>query len=59
MPSLGKISYRTDFTSKVEVVSRDVRSAWSGKITSSGKGSVSTSRTYASPKWDGTRCPEE
>ena len=29
------------------------------KNTSSGKGLASTRRTYASPKWDGTRCPEE
>ena len=28
------------------------------KRTSSRKGLVSTSRTYASPKWDGTRCLE-
>ena len=27
--------------------------------TSSGKGLVSTSITYASSKWEGTRCPEE
>ena len=27
--------------------------------TSSGKGSVSISKIYASPKWDETRCPEE
>ena len=27
--------------------------------TSSGKGLFSTNRTYASPKWDGTRCPEQ
>ena len=29
------------------------------KITNSGKGLVSTRRTYASPKWDGTWCLEE
>ena len=29
------------------------------KNTSSGKGLVSRSRTYASTKWDGNRCPEE
>ena len=39
---------------KIEKVSRDIRIAWFGKITTgSGKGLVSTSRTYASPKGTG------
>ena len=41
---------------KIEKVPRDVRITQSGKITtSSGKRLVSISKTYASPKWDGTK----
>ena len=39
--------------SKIEKVPRDIRRAYSGKRTSSGKGLVSTSRTYASPNRTG------
>ena len=46
--------------SKIDKGPRDVRIAKSGKIpTSSGKRLVSTIRTFASPKWNGTRCPDE
>ena len=41
---------------KIEKVPRDVGSAQFGRISaSSGKGLVSTSRTYASHRWDGDR----
>ena len=44
--------------SKIFKGPRDVRIALSGKITtSSGKRLVSTIKTFASPKYNGKRCP--
>ena len=57
--SCDQIVSSTKCASKIEKVLKDNRKAWSEKITSSEKRLVSTSRTYASPKWDEIRCPEE
>ena len=43
---------------KIEKVPRNVRSALSEKIISLGKRLGSTSRIYASSKWDRTRYPD-
>ena len=57
--SKNDISHALHAQSKIEKVPSVIENIVGKIMTSSGKWLVSTSRIYAYPKWDGTRCPME